>query len=96
MLLANKSTQAKSQLHSLKQETGDNGLHVNAEKTEYMCWNQKGDISTLNGDTLKLVDKFMYLKSSISTTENGINMRLAKVWTAIDRLSIISKSYPIK
>ena len=27
------------------------GLHVNAHKTEYMCFNQTGDISTLNGSS---------------------------------------------
>ena len=42
--------------------------------------------------SLKLVDKFVYLGSSISSTESDINMRLAKTWTAIDRLSIIWKS----
>ena len=33
-------------------------IHNNAHKTEYMCFNQSGDISTLNGSTLKLVNKF--------------------------------------
>ena len=32
------------------------GLHVNADKTEYVCFNKKGDISTLNGGSLKLVN----------------------------------------
>ena len=45
------------------------GLHVNAHKTEFMCFNQTGDISTLNSSTLKLVDKFTYLGSSASSTE---------------------------
>ena len=49
-------------------------------------------ISTLNGGSLTLVDKFTYLKSSVSSTQNDINMHLAKAWTAIDRLSIIRKS----
>ena len=49
-------------------------------------------MSTLNGGSLKLVDKFTYLGSSVSSTENDINMRLAKVWTAIDRLLVIWKS----
>ena len=39
-LLANTSTQVKSQLHSLEQAAGDICLHVNADKTEYMCFNQ--------------------------------------------------------
>ena len=57
-----------------------------------MCFNQKGDISTLDGFSLKLVDKFTYLGSSVSSTEKDINTRLTKAWTAIDRLSIIWKS----
>ena len=59
---------------------------------EYMCFNQSGDISTLNGSSLKLVDKFIYLGSSVSSTETDIDTRLTKVWTAIDRLSVIWKS----
>ena len=57
-----------------------------------MCLNQTGDTSTLNGSALKLVDKFTYLGSSISSTEADIDTRLAKAWTAIDRLSVILKS----
>ena len=79
-------------LHSLEQAAAGISHHVNAHKTEFMCFNQTGDISTLNGSTLKLVDKFTYLGSSVSSTETDINMRLAKAWTAIDRLSVIWKS----
>ena len=57
-----------------------------------MCYNQTGDISTLDGTPLKLVDKFTYLGSSVSSTEKDIDTRLTKAWTAIDRLSIIWKS----
>ena len=64
---------------------------MNADKMEYMCFNKKGDISTLNAGSLKSVEKFTYLGSSISSTENNINMQLAKVWIAIDKLSIIWK-----
>ena len=60
--------------------------------TEYICFNQSGDISTLNGSYVKLVDKFTYLGSSVSSTETDINTRLAKAWTAIDSLSVIWKS----
>ena len=56
------------------------------------CFNQKGDISTLNGGSLKLVEKFTYFGSNVSSTENDINMQQAKAWTAINRLSIIWKS----
>ena len=68
------------------------GLYVNAFKTEYICYNQTGDISTLEGTPLKLVDKFTYLGSSVESTEKDIETRLTKAWTAINRLSIIWKS----
>ena len=54
-----------------------------------MCFNQTGDISTRNGSSLKLVDKFTYLGSSVSSTETDTNTQLAKAWTAIDRLVVI-------
>ena len=57
-----------------------------------MCYNQTGDISTRDGTPLKLVDKFTYLGSSVSSTEKDIDTRLTKAWTAIDKLSIIWKS----
>ena len=65
------------------------------------CWHrppcqcrtkQRGNISTLNGSSLKLVDKFTYLGSSVSSTKTDINTQLAKAWTAVDRLSVIWKS----
>ena len=57
-----------------------------------MCYNQTGNISTLDGTSLKRVDKFTYLGSSVSSTKKDINTRLPKAWTAIDGLSIIWKS----
>ena len=57
-----------------------------------MWFIQAGDISTLEGTSLKLVDKFTYLGSSVSSTEKDIDTRLMKAWTAIDKLSIIWKS----
>ena len=78
-------------MHSLERVAAGIGLYLNAHKTEYMCYNQTGDISTLDGTSLKLVDKFTYLGSSVSSTEKYIDTRLTKAWTAIDRLSIIWK-----
>ena len=91
-LLANTPNQAETLLHSLERAAAGIGLHVNANKTEYMCYNQTGNIATLDGASLKLVDKFTYLGSSVSSTEKDIDTRLTKAWTAIDRLSIIWKS----
>ena len=68
-ILANTPNQAETLLHSMEQAAAGIGLHVNAHKTEYMCFNQTGDISTQNGSSLKLVDKFTYQGSSVSSTE---------------------------
>ena len=57
-----------------------------------MYFNHAGDISTLDGTSLKLVDKFTYLGSSVSSTEKDIDTWLTKTWTAIDKLSVIWKS----
>ena len=62
-LLANIRTQAETLL-----ERALVGIshHDNADMTEYMSFNQSGDISSLNGSSLKPVDKFIYLGSSVS------------------------------
>ena len=91
-ILANTPDQAETLLHSLERAAASIGLYVNAHKTEYMCYNQAGDISTLEGTPLKLVDKFTYLGSSVESTEKDIETRLTTAWTAINRLSIIWKS----
>ena len=91
-LLANTLAQTETLLHSLEWAAAGISFHVNADKMEYMCFNQRGDIFTLNGSSQKLVDKFTYLGSSVSSTETDINMQLAKAWTAINRLLVIYKS----
>ena len=67
-------------------------LILHSKCSSFGCYNQTGDISTLDGTPLKLVDKFTYLGSSGASTEKDIDTRLTKAWTAINRLSIIWKS----
>ena len=88
-LLANTPAQAETLLHRPERTAGSIGFHVNADKTEYMCFNQRGDISTLNGAFSKLVDKFTYLRSSVPSTENDINhiyqpLRLGRIWHKVN------------
>ena len=71
-LLANAPTQGESRLHYLQKTVGDIGLHVNADKSDYICFNQV--ISTLNSCSLKLLDKFRYLDSNVLSTENDIHI----------------------
>ena len=90
-ILANAPAQAEILLHSTERAVAGIALHVNAHKTEYMCFNQTGNISTLGGSSLKLGDKFTYLGSNVSSTKKDIDTRLTKAWTAIDRLLVIWK-----
>ena len=91
-LLTNTPAQTATLLHRLERVAGGIGLHINADKKEYMYFNQRNVISTLNGGSLKLVDKFTYVGSSVPPIENDINMRLAWAQRAIDRLSVKWKS----
>ena len=77
-ILANTPSRAETLWHSLKRAAAGIGLHVNAHKTEYMWYNQTGNISTLDVTLLKLVDKFLYIGSSVSSTEKDIDTRLTK------------------
>ena len=82
----------ESLLHSLERAVDGISLHINTDQTDFMYFNQRGDISTLNGRSLKLVDKFFYFGNTDSSTENDINRRLEKAWTAINKLSVMWKS----
>ena len=59
LLLTNTPAQTESLLTSLERAVGGIGLDVKADKTKYMSFNQRGDISTLNGGSLKKVNKFI-------------------------------------
>ena len=70
--LANTPAQAESLLHSLEKAVGGIDLHVNTDKMDNMYFNQSGNIHTLNGGSLKLVDKFTYFGSSALSMKNDI------------------------
>ena len=72
-IMANTPNQAETLLHSLERTAEGIGLHVNAQKMEYMCYNQTDDITTLDGTPLKLVDKFTYWKRHRHTANEGMN-----------------------
>ena len=91
-LVADVPAQVETLLHSLERVAAGVGLQVSAHKTEYICFNQTGDISTLNCSALNLVDKFTNLGSNVSSTEEDIDTWLAMAWTAINSLSVTGKS----
>ena len=69
---------AQKLLHFLEQLVAFTALHANATKTEYMCYNQDGPIETLNKTPLKKVDDFIFLGSSIASTEKDVLARISK------------------
>ena len=79
LILTHTTARAESRLHNQEQAAGSISLHVNVE---FMCFKQKGAISTLCGS---------YLGSNISSIESDVNIRRVEAWTAIDRISIIWK-----
>ena len=72
VLFAITPTQAEFLLYRLEQTAEGIGLYVNANKTEFMYIKPEGAISALSGRLLKLVDKFTYLDSNISSTESDM------------------------
>ena len=89
-LLANTLTQAEPLLHSLEQTASTIDLHVNADKTEYMCFNQKGDISTLNGGSRTLVAVTLLLKTTSICTKKKHGL------LSIGYQSYGNRTYPMK
>ena len=75
-LLSDNSYNAQKLLHILEQSAAFIGLHVNATKTEYMCYKQDSPIETLNKTPLKKVDDFVYLGSNIISTEKNVLIRI--------------------
>ena len=72
-LLLNTPVQTESKRHSPQQAEGDNNFFVNTNKTEYICFKHKDDISTLSGNPLKLEYQFKYLGTIISSSESDVN-----------------------
>ena len=83
MLLGSTPAQGKPFLHSLEQAAWCIDLHMNANKTEFICFKREGTISTQRGWPLKLVNKFKYLGNNISFRESDVNIFFAKLWSSI-------------
>ena len=91
-LITNKIKDAEKLLHALEDTAAQIGLYINAGKTEFICYNQNGEIKTTKGKTLKKVEHFTYLGSNISSTTKDVSIRIAKAWSALNRLRPIWKS----
>ena len=81
-------------LQSIERTAKEIGLYLNADKTEFICFNQDASegMKSLNGEKIKQVEDFKYLGSYIASTEHDVNIRLGKVWDALNELDKIWKS----
>ena len=63
-------------------------------KKLFMCFKREGAISAISSRPLKLVDKFLYLSSNISSIESDVKIHLAKAMVCcrqvIDRMEFWS------
>ena len=85
----------KAQLLLLRVEIAADiiGLHVNEKKTKFMIMNDlEGDLLTLQGNELERVDDFEYLGSWINNTERDMKIRIAKAWSALNKMDVVWKS----
>ena len=78
-------------LHRIEEAAIKIGLLVNAKKTEFMAFNQAhtGSIKSKTNQDIKAVQEFTYLGSNIASTKRDIEIRLAKAWSALNKLDKI-------
>ena len=69
-------------LHRVRNNAARNGVFLNADKTDFMCFNQKQEtvLSSINNDNIKKVGDFKYLGGWIDNTENDVNVRKVLAW----------------
>ena len=79
-------------LHEIENAALEIGLVVNASKTQYICYNQQGELKSIDGKDIKEVKEFNYLGSNITSTERDVQIRLGKAWAALNSLDKIWKS----
>ena len=92
-LLSNTLKQAQLLLSQVKTSAKQIGLHINNSKTEHVKFNQgKGDLKALNGVSLKNIDEYHFLRSSIDCCSKDVNAKIGKAWSILHKLDTIWKS----
>ena len=91
-LFADLCSDAEKLLHVLGKKANSVGLKVNIRKTQNFNINTDHKARSVNGTQLKSVDNYTYLGSEISSMDKKIKIRIAKSWSALDKLSSIWKS----
>ena len=76
----------------LKLLPGKSGSPLMRPKTQYILYNNVGEMFTLGGDKLKCVHGFQCLGSWVGNTSKDMETRIAKAWSASSKLNKIWKS----
>ena len=94
-LLSEEIDQAQKLLQRVETSVGKVGLKMNAAKTKYMAFNQKGTscLKTNEGKVLEEVKDFKYLGSLMESSPKDIKARKAAAWRACNKLGKIWKSH---
>ena len=85
-------TNATVLLHNLENAANEVELYVNASKAKFIGFNQQGSIQTVPGESIELVESFIYLGSEINSTKKDMEILIAKAWTALNKMDTIWKS----
>ena len=77
------------------------GLHLNADKAEFMIFNQEPEtaLKSVNNENIKKVHNFKYLRAWINIMENGAKFRETLVWKSCNKLnktSSLSRSIKLR
>ena len=91
-LFADSCSDAEKLLHVLEEKANSVRLRVNIRKTQNFNINTDHKVRSVKGTQLKSVDNYTYLGSEISSMDKEIKIRIAKSWSALDKLSSIWKS----
>ena len=93
-MLADVLKDATFLLHSIERTAKEIGHYLNADETEFICFNQDAleGMKSLNGKKIKQVEDFKYLGSYIASIEHNVNIRLGKAWDAPNELDKLWKS----
>lgn len=70
----------------------DVGYYVNPYKTEFIGHNQQSSIQNVSGESIKSIKSFTYLGSETNFIEKGVEIRIDKACTALEKMDLIWKS----
>ena len=89
-ITTNSIEEANTILHQIEDISKDIGICINVSKTEYMSLIQDSSVSmsmkSLNGEAIKNVLDFKYLRSYIASTDNDVSIRIGKAWAVLNNL----------